>query len=96
MPGRVVREVPKEVLPQALLSQWPCAQAQTKVVIGDIVNAGFEMSAPIGIGVKISAGGDVSLNRRKVYPTYVFDTSPVTNPLYLVTVEDNGPITSTD
>jgi hypothetical protein len=27
-------------------------------------NAGFEMSAPIGIGVKISAGGDVSLNRR--------------------------------
>jgi hypothetical protein len=27
-------------------------------------NAGFEISAPIGIGVKISAGGDVSLNRR--------------------------------
>ena len=27
-------------------------------------NAGFEMSAPIGIGVEISAGGDVSLNRR--------------------------------
>ena len=27
-------------------------------------NAGFEMSALIGIGVKISAGGDVSLNRR--------------------------------
>jgi hypothetical protein len=26
-------------------------------------NAGFEMSAPIGIGVKILAGGDVSRNR---------------------------------
>jgi hypothetical protein len=25
-------------------------------------DAGFERSAPIGIGVKISAGGDVSLN----------------------------------
>jgi hypothetical protein len=30
-------------------------------------NAGFaQMSAPIGIGVKISAGGDVSLNRRSL------------------------------
>jgi hypothetical protein len=29
-------------------------------------NAGFEMSAPIGIGVEISAGGDVSLNRRSL------------------------------
>jgi hypothetical protein len=27
-------------------------------------NAGFEMSAPIGIGVKISVGGDVSFSRR--------------------------------
>ena len=27
-------------------------------------NASFEMSAPIGIGVKISAGRDASLNRR--------------------------------
>jgi len=27
-------------------------------------NAGFEMSAPIGVGVKISAGGDVGLDRR--------------------------------
>jgi hypothetical protein len=29
-------------------------------------NAGFEMSAPIGIGAKILAGGDVSLNNRTV------------------------------
>jgi hypothetical protein len=29
-------------------------------------NAGFEMSAPIGIGVEILAGGDVSLNRRSL------------------------------
>ena len=28
-----------------------------------IQNAGFEMSAPIGIGVKISIGGGVSLSR---------------------------------
>jgi hypothetical protein len=27
-------------------------------------NAGFEMSAPIGIGVKISVGGGVSFSRR--------------------------------
>jgi hypothetical protein len=33
-------------------------------------NARVEMSAPIGIGVKISAGGDVSLNRRtQMLPT---------------------------
>ena len=32
-------------------------------------NAGFEMSAPIGIGVKISGGGDVSFNNR----THLYD-----------------------
>jgi hypothetical protein len=34
-------------------------------------NAGFEMSAPIGIGVKISGGVDVSLSCRTPGPLYL-------------------------
>jgi hypothetical protein len=45
-------------------------QLQTcKNVVLHSQNAGFGMSAPIGIGVEILAGGDVSLNCRSRQPT---------------------------
>jgi hypothetical protein len=68
MPGRIVKEMPKEVLPQALPpGAVTCSShsfsAQSRVATNmqkrrfHSQNAGFKMSAPIDIGVKISAGG---------------------------------------